>query len=247
MDSNKQRKKSAAIIVSAGKGNRMNSKIMKQYLLLDDKPIIAHTLKVFDTCPLIDDIVLVVPPGDIEYCRDNIVNKYGLKKVGNIVEGGPERQHSVYNGLGCIGKEMEIVVIHDGVRPLVTHEIISDSIEQADLYGCTVAAVDVKDTIKVADERGFVVNTLERSTLRAMQTPQTFRKEVILKAYEYAMENGIYGTDDATLAEYAGFKVKLVKGNYENIKITTPEDMIMATAVINARRTNNRKTRRFWL
>lgn len=247
MNSNEQRKKSAAIIVSAGKGNRMNSEITKQYLILEDKPIIAHTLKAFDTCPMIDEIILVVPPGDIAFCRDNIVKRYGFKKVKNIVEGGPQRQHSVQNGLGCLAQDIEIVVVHDGVRPLVTHDIIADSIEQAHLYGCSVAAVEVKDTIKVSDERGFVVSTLERSTLRAMQTPQTFKKQVILKAYEHASENGIYGTDDASLAEYAGFKVKLIKGNYENIKITTPEDMIMATAVINARKANERKTRRFKL
>ncbi len=247
MDSNKQGKKSAAIIVSAGKGNRMNSKITKQYLILEDRPIIAHTLKAFDTCPAIDEIILVVPPGDVDYCRNNIVKRYGFKKVKSIVEGGPKRQHSVQNGLECLGRDIDIVVVHDGVRPLVTHDIIADSIEQAYRYGCSVAAVEVKDAIKISDEKGFVISTLDRSTLRAMQTPQTFKKQVILEAYEYAKKNGIYGTDDATLAEYAGFKVKLIKGDYENIKITTPEDMIMATAVINARKANKRKTRRFKL
>ncbi|HHV30594.1 2-C-methyl-D-erythritol 4-phosphate cytidylyltransferase [Acetivibrio mesophilus] len=222
----------SAVVVAAGKGTRMNMDINKQYIKVCGIPLLARTLKVFEDCSLIDEVVLVVSNSDMFYCKQNVVEAYELKKVKMLVAGGEQRQDSVYNGLIQVNNESDIIIIHDGARPFINDEIIENCIEAAQEYGASTVAVPVKDTIKSADSGGFVKETLERSTLWAIQTPQAFLKDVIIKAHEKAADDGFYGTDDTVLAERMGIRTKLVMGSYNNIKITTREDLTFAEAVI---------------
>lgn len=221
----------SAVIAAGGKGKRMNSVKSKQYLPVKGFPILYYTLTVFETLREIDEIILVVGEQDLDFVRKDIILKYKFKKT-RLIEGGLERQDSVYNGLRSCSPQTDIVVIHDGVRPFITHGIILESIEAAKLYKAAGVAVPVKDTIKIVED-GFIKATPDRRKLYAIQTPQTFMYEVILKAHEIARKEGFYGTDDAVLVERLGYKVKIIDGSYENIKITTPEDIIIAEAFLN--------------
>lgn len=221
----------SVVIVAAGKGTRMNMDINKQYIEIANKPVLARTIQVFEDCELIKEIILVVNQQDILYCKHNIIDYYGFNKVKSLVAGGSERQASVYNGLLDVDKTCEIVLIHDGARPFVGTNCIIDSIEAAIEYGASCVAVPVKDTIKVAGKDGFIKETLERSTLWAIQTPQVFRHDLVLNAHKKAFEEGFVGTDDAVLVERTGVQVKLVMGSYENIKITTIEDLRIGEAI----------------
>jgi 2-C-methyl-D-erythritol 4-phosphate cytidylyltransferase len=220
--------KADAVIVSAGKGQRFMEGKKKQFYLLANKPILAHTLDKFEACPLIRSILLVVGQEDMDYCLREIVEKHGYRKVAQIIPGGKQRQESVKNGIDALSKETHLVVIHDGVRPFVTRKMIEDSIHFAQRYGAVVLAMPVKETIKVASPDGTVLKTLERDSLWQIQTPQTFRAHVIKKAYQKAMEDRFVGTDDASLVERLGMKIHILPGSYTNIKITTPEDLILA-------------------
>ncbi|MGB9814255.1 MAG: 2-C-methyl-D-erythritol 4-phosphate cytidylyltransferase [Thermovenabulum sp.] len=221
----------SAIIAAGGKGKRMNSAKSKQYLPLKGFPILYYTLTVFETLKEIDEIILVVGGQDVEFVKKEIINKYKFKKI-KVVEGGFERQDSVYNGLRSCAPQTDIVVIHDGVRPFITHKLILESIEAAKIYNAAGVAVPVKDTIKIVED-GFIKTTPDRRKLFAIQTPQTFKYGLILEAHEAAKKEGFYGTDDAVLVERLGVKVKIIDGSYENIKITTPEDIIIAEAFLN--------------
>jgi 2-C-methyl-D-erythritol 4-phosphate cytidylyltransferase len=220
--------KADAVIVSAGKGQRFMEGKKKQFYLLANKPILAHTLDKFEACPLIRSILLVVGQEDMDYCLKEIVEKYGYRKVAQIIPGGKQRQESVRNGIDALPKETHLVVIHDGVRPFVTRKMIEDSIHFAQRFGSVILAMPVKETIKVADPEGIVLKTLERDSLWQIQTPQTFRVHVIKEAYQKAMEDRFVGTDDASLVERIGMKIHILPGSYTNIKITTPEDLILA-------------------
>ena len=222
-----------AVIVAAGSGRRMGTKISKQFLPLGGKEILTHTVERFEAAAEIRDIVLVT---GTEALQDVIAmaQQYRWKKVVSIVVGGKERQDSVYNGLRAISADTEIVLIHDGVRPFVTEEILSRSIETASEMGSCVAGVPAKDTIKVCDEKQTAIATPDRSTLWQVQTPQTFRRDLILQCYEKAKENGFVGTDDASLVEYCGYPVKVIMGDYRNIKITTQEDLLIGEAFLQA-------------
>jgi len=221
--------KNYAVIVAAGKGKRMAADVSKQYIMLNGKPVVAHTLSVFDEQPDIEEIVLVVGSQDIENVKRDIVEPYVYNKPVVVVAGGVERQNSVYNGLKAIeAHTSDVVVIHDGVRPLVTGQMIRDSIETARTYGAAVVGVPVKDTVKRVDNDGFVVSTLLREELWVVQTPQTFQYGLIREAHEKALRDGFQGTDDAALVERLGCSVKMIKGCYSNIKITTHEDLILA-------------------
>lgn len=221
----------SALIPAAGRGERMGGEVKKPFLLLNDKPIIVHTLSRFQRCDLIDEIIPIVSAEDVDRTW-RIVRKYEFTKVTKVVSGGETRQRSVYNGLRTLGEKTDVVVIHDGVRPFVTDEIIRGCVERAFKAGAAIAAVPVKDTIKEVSPEGIVLHTLERSRLWAIQTPQVFRKKLILKAHELALERGIEATDDAALVEMMGGKVHVVMGSYENIKITTPEDLILARTLL---------------
>ncbi|MCG1012356.1 2-C-methyl-D-erythritol 4-phosphate cytidylyltransferase [Tepidanaerobacter sp. GT38] len=222
----------SAVIAAGGKGRRMNSSISKQFLNIKGRPILYYTLKKFERIDKIKSIILVVGADDIDFTREEIVKRYKFKKI-KIVQGGKERQDSVYNGLRELSPQTDIVVIHDGVRPFVPVTIIEKSIAAAAKYKAVGVAVPVKDTIKVVDDNYTIKNTPDRKTLWAMQTPQSFTYDVIMRAYEKAMCDGFYGTDDTVLVERLGLTVKIIEGAYENIKITTPEDIIFAETFIN--------------
>ncbi|MBC8591613.1 2-C-methyl-D-erythritol 4-phosphate cytidylyltransferase [Wansuia hejianensis] len=221
----------SVIIAAAGMSNRMGSKINKQFIAIDNKPILAHTLEKFEQCQYIDEIILVSKEEEVEYCRKEIVRKYGFKKVNKIIRGGKERQDSIYNGLLALNEKTDIVLTHDGARPFVRIKNIEDGIKGVLEYGACVIGVPVKDTIKVIDESKGIHHTPKRDLLWAAQTPQCFWTHLIKKGYEYAITEGIVGTDDSSLVEKMGHEVKMIMGNYDNIKITTPEDLIVAESI----------------
>lgn len=226
--------KRVALIPAAGMGRRMGAAVNKQYLLLDGRPILAHTLELFQKADFIDEIVVVVPAEEIEYCRINVVEKYRMTKVRKILAGGAERQISVLKGLrGLDCHDDDVVLIHDGVRPFVTLPTIQRSVDMALQHDGAVVAVPVKDTVKIVKD-AFVTSTPARKSLWLAQTPQSFRYKVIRAAHELADAEGFTGTDDASLLERIGKKVHVVIGDYRNIKITTPEDLILAQAFLDS-------------
>lgn len=233
--------KCTAVVLAAGSGKRMQSNVAKQYLLLADKPVLWYALNVFEKSSIIDDVILVVGKGEISYCKEEIVEKYGFEKVTDVIEGGAERYLSVWEALKVIrDKQCEIIFIHDGARPFVTEEILKDTYEAAMEYGACVTGMPVKDTIKISDADGFAVQTPNRKTVWQVQTPQVFKADLIIEAYGELVDNldqikaaGIEITDDAMVAEtIKHIPVKLVKGSYENMKITTPEDMKIAQSLL---------------
>lgn len=209
----------------------MNSGLSKQYMENAGKPVLAWTLERFEECSIVDEVVLVINEQDFIYCKQNIIDEFELCKVKALVAGGAERQNSVYNGLLEVSSECGIVIIHDGARPFVSEKIIRDSIAGAAACGACGVAVPVKDTIKIAGQDGFVLGTPDRNSLWAIQTPQTFKYSIIMDAHRRAISEGFTGTDDAVLVERLGMKMKLVMGSYDNIKITTKEDLVIAEAI----------------
>jgi len=224
--------RTVAIIPAGGAGRRLGSAVAKQYLLLDGVPVLARTLKIFQQSTIIDEIILVVPQEDLISARRQLVDKYGLTKVIAIVAGGKERQDSVRNGLYAIAGICDVVIIHDGVRPLLTCEMISKVVAAAKNGGASSMGVKFKDTVKQTADSDTVEATLPRNNLWLTQTPQAFSFDVLQKAYAAAASDKFYGTDDASLVERIGVKVKMIAGSYENIKITTPDDLIIAEAFI---------------
>ncbi|MBR5583773.1 MAG: 2-C-methyl-D-erythritol 4-phosphate cytidylyltransferase [Lachnospiraceae bacterium] len=222
--------KNVAIVLAAGQGKRMNSKVQKQFLLIKEKPVLYYTLRAFENSGLITDVILVTGKDEIEYCQKEIVEKYGFEKVRKIVAGGKERYHSVHNGIQAID-EAEYVFIHDGARPFVNNEMIARAYDAVAVHKACVVGMPVKDTIKIADEEGFAAQTPDRKKVWQVQTPQTFEYHLIKEAYEKLMIEEPEGiTDDAMVVEtMTNYKVKLVEGSYRNIKITTPEDLDIAT------------------
>ena len=223
----------AALIVAAGSGKRMGSAIPKQFLELCGRPVISYTIEAFDRSPEIDEIIIVTNADNVDYVRDEIAAAYN--KVKAVIAGGSERQYSVYNGLCALSDNCGIVLIHDGVRPFITNECISTVIEETKKHGCCVLGMPVKDTIKICSADGFVDTTPERSLLWQAQTPQAFKYDIIMKAHKKAVEDNFLGTDDSMLTERLGYKTKMVTGSYENIKITTPEDMDMGEKILENR------------
>ncbi|ABY92142.1 2-C-methyl-D-erythritol 4-phosphate cytidylyltransferase [Thermoanaerobacter brockii subsp. lactiethylicus] len=222
----------SAVIVAAGKGIRMGHTVNKVYLPIAGKPVLYYSLKAFDEIDWIKEIVVVVSKEEMEYCQENVVKKYFFKKPIKLVEGGSERQYSVYNGIINTEGDCEIIAIHDGARPLIEKEIVIKALKEAYLHKAVALGVPVKDTIKVVDGKNFILNTPDRKYLWAIQTPQVFERNLIIKAHQRALEDGFLGTDDTVLVERLGYKVKVVEGDYRNIKITTPEDLIVAEAFL---------------
>lgn len=225
--------KNIALVLAAGQGKRMGAGINKQFLTLQDKPVLYHTLKAFSDNANIDEIVLVCAEKDMDYCKNSIVNEYGFSKVKSIVVGGTERQDSVYNGLKAI-KSCDIVLIHDGARPFITNSIIDEGINKAEIHGACTCGVKAKDTIKLRDTDGFSRETLNREETFLVQTPQCFKYELILKCHEELNKNKKMVTDDTMVVEMFNHKVYLYEGSYFNIKITTPEDMIIGENILNS-------------
>jgi len=222
------------LIPAAGTGSRMRSAVNKQYLTLADRPILAHTLNLFDSHPAVDSIHLISPAAEIAHCRREVVERYSFAKVRSIIAGGAERQDSVRNGLReCGAADDDIVLIHDGARPFFPPALLPEVVTTAVRVGACLLGVPVKDTIKeVAD--GLVTGTPERGRLWQAQTPQAFRFALIRDAHEQAIRDEFRGTDDASLVERLGHPVAMIKGSYQNIKITTPEDLILAEALLKA-------------
>lgn len=228
--------KSIALIPAAGMGKRMGALINKQYLQLDGMPIVARTIAAFEQSPLIDVIYLVIPADEIPYCRKHVVEPYGFRKIAAIVPGGRERQDSVLNGLNAMQDLVssdDVVLIHDGVRPLITENMLQESITTARLHDGAVVAVPVKDTIKTV-QNSIIRDTPRRERLWQAQTPQSFRFGIIYTAHQCAKTDGFSATDDASLIERSGGEVHVICGDYRNIKITTPEDLILARAFLSA-------------
>jgi 2-C-methyl-D-erythritol 4-phosphate cytidylyltransferase/2-C-methyl-D-erythritol 2,4-cyclodiphosphate synthase len=224
--------KTIAIIPAGGAGKRLKAHVAKQYLFLDHMPVLVHTLKVFQKSKVIDNIILALPPDDLVSVRQELIDKYGLTKVTTIVAGGKTRQDSVNNGLAAINEKCDVVVIHDAVRPFVTQELIIQVVAAAKTAGAASSGVKAKDTIKETKKDNIVAATIPRQNLWLTQTPQAFKFELLKEAYKSAYDEKFYGTDDASLVERIGKKVKMIEGSYENIKITTSEDLIMAEALM---------------
>lgn len=223
--------RNCAIIVAAGKGSRMKAGMNKQFIKIRNKPILYYTLHAFENNKLIHDIVLVLAQDEIEYCKKNILDLYEFKKIKKIVQGGETRQRSVLNGL-LAADGSDIVLIHDGARPFVDDRIIEDGIKYAKMYNACACGVEPKDTIKIKSEEGFSLNTPKRDTLFSVQTPQCFKYDLILNAHKKALEDNIYATDDTMIVEKYNQKVYLYNGSYNNIKITTPEDLLIGEKLL---------------
>ena len=220
----------SAIVLAGGRGKRMGSVQSKQYIDLNGKPILYYTLNRFINNKNIDKVILVIPEDELEFCQKEVLDKYNLK-VDSIALGGKERQDSVYNGLKkAIGSD--IVLIHDGARPFVSEKIIDDGIGFAKLHGAAAPGVMPKDTIKVKNNDGFSVETPDRSNLVAVQTPQIFDYKMICECHVKVKENKLEVTDDTMVVELFGNDVYLYDGEYTNIKITTPEDLILGQYLV---------------
>lgn len=227
-----EKQKYAAIVLAAGSGKRMNSQVHKQYLIIQDRPVLYYSLKEFEDSA-VDEIVLVVGKGEEKFCRREIVDKYGISKVKAIVEGGKERYHSVFEGLKQTS-DADYVLIHDGARPFVNQDIIRRCMQEVQKYQACVVGMPVKDTIKIADEEGYAKQTPDRKNVWMIQTPQTFSYALIYEAYEEMLKTEDTAiTDDAMVLErIKGKKSKLIEGSYRNIKITTPEDLLIANVYL---------------
>ena len=241
---NTEKTRSAAVILAGGTGKRMGGDVPKQYLELCGHPLLYYAIDCFEKSS-VSEIVLVVTPGDEERVRRDFAEAYGFSKVSCVVAGGKERYNSSYNGIRAVS-DADIVLIHDAARALITTDVIERTIADAREYGACVAAVPSKDTIKLSDEEGFVESTIDRSRAWIIQTPQAFRMPLIKAAYEQAekeaSEKGLNGffTDDAMVAErYSGRKVMITMGSYENIKVTTPDDLKVAEEILMSRRGAN--------
>ena len=227
-----EKQKYTAIVLAAGSGKRMNSKVHKQYLIIQDRPVLYYSLKAFEDSA-VDEIVLVVGKGEEKFCRKEIVDKYGISKVKAIVEGGKERYHSVFEGLKQTS-DADYVLIHDGARPFVNQDIIRRCMQEVQKYQACVVGMPVKDTIKIADEEGYAKQTPDRKNVWMIQTPQTFSYALSYEAYEEMLKTEDTAiTDDAMVLErIKGKKSKLIEGSYRNIKITTPEDLLIANVYL---------------
>ncbi len=227
------------VIVAAGSGKRMNSTKNKLFLTLGDYPILVHTLRVFLQYSLLSEIILVLKEDEIDYCRQNILQNYkiDMEKI-KLISGGKTRRESVYCGLQAFSPAINYVIIHDGVRPLVTREIIDNIFSELGECQALTTGVPVKETISIIDKNKYIEKTLNRNKLISVQTPQAFQKNLIMEAHCSISKNKNI-SDDAGLAELYGHQVKIIEGSYENIKITTPEDIIKAELILKKRDDQN--------
>ncbi|WP_250277333.1 2-C-methyl-D-erythritol 4-phosphate cytidylyltransferase [[Clostridium] colinum] len=216
--------KNIAIIVCSGIGKRMESNVPKQFIEINNKPIVCYTIDKFENCSKIDEIIIVTNKDYIDYFNSDIIKKYNYKKIVNVIEGGKERLNSVYNGINSIKCSNSIVLIHDGVRPFIDEKDIINIIDKTNKYDACILAVKAKDTIKIC-KNGFIEYTPNREDIWLAQTPQAFKYDIIKKAYDYCIKNNLFFTDDASAVENIGQKVMIIEGNYDNIKITTKEDL----------------------
>jgi 2-C-methyl-D-erythritol 4-phosphate cytidylyltransferase len=235
----------AAIVAAAGLGVRMGNSTPKPYLLLAGKPILAHTLGVFEKIKEIQEVTLVVHPDELDYCQEKVISPYGFKKVLRLVPGGKERQDSVYNALKALKNEdeLEIVLVHDGVRPFFTGEQVRRLIQAARSHGGAVLGLPAQDTLKTVTAEGEVRQTLERRDIWQIQTPQAFQAPLLRRAFVEAYSRDFYGTDEASLVEQLNQPVMVIPGSPLNLKLTTPDDLDLAEAILPLLRRKNRASR----
>lgn len=228
------------VIVAGGTGSRMNSKIRKQYMLLNGTPVLTRVLRLFTVLDFVTDIVLVVPSDDISYCDEHILSSPEFLRRVHLVSGGKERQESVMEGLTAVKNKSfydnSIVLIHDGVRPFADIFIIERCVREAVIHGACIPAIPVTDTLKKVSPEGFIIGTLDRKNLFRAQTPQAFQLNLVLDAHKKAIQSGVTGTDDASLLEYFGKKVMMIPGSRQNIKITTREDLLFAEFLLSQKK-----------
>jgi len=224
-----------ALVPAAGRGLRMGGPIAKQYLSLAGLPLIVHALRVLQSSPVIEEIILAVPEPDRQYCLDYIVVPHGFAKVTKIVSGGERRQDSVRHALAEVRTDTEIVLVHDAVRPFLTEDMIEQVVDQAKVHGAAIVALPMRDTVKQVTKEGLVERTVDRSPLWLAQTPQAFRRDWLEEAHSKARTNRTHATDDAHLVELLGRPVMVVEGSGENIKVTRPEDLVIGEAILATR------------
>ena len=219
-----------AVVPAGGTGTRMGGTVPKQFLELNGKPILYYTLKTLQDCGIISELILVVPEKEYDNACTDWLGKPEI--VTKVVVGGEKRQDSVYNGFCELSPQTEIVLVHDGVRPFLSHQMIQESVDAAREYGAAITAIPVNDTIKSVDDSGLVSQTVDRDGLWRVQTPQVFRYELLQEAFKKANSEKFYGTDEGTLIEHLGKPVKVVEGSEQNIKITRPEDLRLSEIFI---------------
>lgn len=236
--------KVAALIAAAGTGQRMGGEVEKQFRQLGGKPLLSHTLAAFEETAEIDTVIVIVPPGREEFCRQAVVVRQGFRKVGRIVTGAASRQGSVQAGFRWLDPDIDIVVIHDGARPFVTPALIRAAIDAAARYGSAIAAIPESDTLKRVSGDGVVIETVARQHLWRAQTPQAFQRRILGDALEFAERYHLTGTDEASLVESVPHRVWIVPGSSWNLKITTPDDLLLAELMV-AQRTKGQALDRF--
>ena len=222
----------SAIILASGKGARMNISTPKQYLDLGGRPLLSHTLTAMGTCNLVDEILIVIPEKDFAFCKKKIIPQSRLSIAPSLVAGGLKRQESVYNGIRAVNNKSKIILIHDGVRPFIRSKQIESCIDGAKEFGACIQGIPAYDTLKKSDDLFWITDTLTRKGVWLAQTPQAFSAPIIKKAHKNALSKGFTGTDDASLVELLGVKVKILNGSRFNIKITDQEDLKLAEAIM---------------
>ncbi len=226
-------KRVAALIPAAGSGRRMGGLLPKPFLRIGGREILARTLDVFETCCVVDEVWVIVPDEHRVLCRQTVVERYGFQKVRGVVAGGATRQESVWRGLQQVKDDVELVVVHDGVRPFVSEALVQETLRYAALYGAAIAAVPLKDTLKRVSETGEVETTVPRDGLWRIQTPQAFQGHVLQAAFRHAWAQGIEATDEAGLIEAHGQqRVRIVLGMENNVKVTTPDDLLVCEGLL---------------
>ncbi len=229
-----------ALVPAAGRGLRMGGSVPKQFLSLGGEPLVIQSLRTLQAAPVVGQIILAVPPADVEYCEHEIVSRQRFTKVTKVVAGGAERQDSVRHALAQIPSDTEIVLIHDAVRPFVTFRMIAEVVAAARKEGAAIIALPMRDTVKQVQMDGMIERTVDRTSLWLAQTPQAFRRDWIETAHRKAHAEGMRATDDASLVEWLGYSVAVVEGSGENIKVTRPEDLVIGEAILASRKTSRK-------
>ncbi|GJL56847.1 MAG: 2-C-methyl-D-erythritol 4-phosphate cytidylyltransferase [Nitrospirales bacterium] len=230
----------AAVVPAAGRGVRMGGSTPKQFLSLGDVPLVVHSLRTLDAVEAISEVIVVIPEADRQYCQEAVVDRFHIQKVTQIVSGGRRRQDSVRHGMLALKTKPDVVVVHDGVRPFVSREIVEQAIVTAQTQGAALVAIPMKDTVKRVNEQGRVEATLARKQLWLAQTPQVFRYSWLVEAHAMAEAKNLDVTDDAGLVEQLGYPVTIVQGSAFNIKITRPEDIALGEAILSCQRTQKK-------
>ncbi|CFX03787.1 Nucleotide-diphospho-sugar transferases [Syntrophomonas zehnderi OL-4] len=223
------------VIAAAGQGSRMKTRVNKQFILLKTHPVLAYSLDFFEKQDMVDEIVVVTSEKEVDYCQREIVDKFRYRKVSAVLPGGRERQDSVWEGLKHLSPDTDFVAVHDGARPLLSSDVLQRLLNEAREWGAAIPGVASKDTLKMVDKDSFVRQTIDRSMVYSIQTPQVFLYSELREAYQLAYEENYYATDDAALFEKYIGRVKVVAGDYNNIKITTPEDLMIARSLLEGR------------